>query len=144
MADALATQTIQDDGNTAIFRFSNVSDGSGESAVTKIDVSALAVDPMTGAACTKVSIQKIYYSTIGMGVKIFFDASSDVLAWQLNADFSDTLDFTDFTGIPNNAGSGVTGDIQFTTVGHSSGDVYNIVMQVRNCLLYTSDAADEP
>ena len=59
------------------------------------------------------------------------DASSDVLAWQLNADFSDTLDFTDFTGIPNNAGSGVTGDIQFTTVGHSSGDVYNIVMQVR-------------
>ena len=88
MADAVATQTIQDDGNTAIFRFSNVSDGSGESAVTKIDVSALAVDPMTGAACTKVSIQKIYYSTIGMGVKIFFDASSDVLAWQLNADFS--------------------------------------------------------
>ena len=87
MADAVATQTIQDDGNTAIFRFSNVSDGSGESAVTKIDVSALAVDPMTGAACTKVSIQKIYYSTIGMGVKIFFDASSDVLAWQLNADF---------------------------------------------------------
>ena len=79
MADAVATQTIQDDGNTAIFRFSNVSDGSGESAVTKIDVSALAVDPMTGAACTKVSIQKIYYSTIGMGVKIFFDASSDVL-----------------------------------------------------------------
>ena len=131
MADAVATQTIQDDGNTAIFRFSNVSDGSGESAVTKIDVSALAVDPMTGAACTKVSIQKIYYSTIGMGVKIFFDASSDVFAWQLNADFSDTLDFTDFTGIPNNAGSGVTGDIQFTTVGHSSGDVYNIVIQVR-------------
>ena len=40
-------------------------------------------------------------------------------------------DITDFTGIPNNAGSGVTGDIQFTTVGHSSGDVYNIVMQVR-------------
>ena len=99
MADAVATQTIQDDGNTAIFRFSNVSDGSGESAVTKIDVSALAVDPMTGAACTKVSIQKIYYSTIGMGVKILFDASTDVLAWQLNADFSDTLDFTDFTGI---------------------------------------------
>jgi len=125
MADAVATQTIQDDGNTAIFRFTNVSDGSGESAVTKIDVSALAVDPMTGAACTKVSIQKIYYSTIGMGVKIFFDASSDVLAWQR------TFDFTDFTGIPNNAGSGVTGDIQFTTVGHSSGDVYNIVMQVR-------------
>ncbi len=131
MADAVATQTIQDGGNTAIFRFTNVSDGSGESAVAKIDVSALAVDPVTGAACTKVSIQKIYYSTIGMGVKIFFNASTNVLAWQLNADWADTLDLSDFTGIPNNAGSGVNGDILFTTVDHSSGDVYNIVMQVR-------------
>lgn len=130
MADAVATQTIQDDGKTAIFRFTNVSDGTGESAVVKIDVSSLAPDPMTNAACSSVTIQKIYYTTIGMGVKIFFDATTDVLAWQLNADWTDTLDFSDFTGIPNNSGSGKTGDIAFTTVGHSSGDVYNIVIQV--------------
>ena len=130
MADAVATQTIQDGAKTAIFRFTNVSDGTGETAVAKIDVSALSSDPMTGSACTGCTIQKIYYSTIGMGVKIFFDASSNVLAWQLNADWADTLDFTDFTGIPNNAGSGKTGDVLFTTVDHSSGDVYNIVMQV--------------
>ena len=130
MADAVATQTIQDDGKTAIFRFTNVSDGTGESAVVKIDVSSLAPDPMTNAACSSVTIQKIYYTTIGMGVKIFFDATTDVLAWQLNADWTDTLDFSDFTGIPNNAGSGKTGDVAFTTVGHSSGDVYNIVIQV--------------
>ena len=65
-----------------------------------------------------------------MGVKIFFDADTDVLAWQLNADWSDTLDFTDFTGIPNNSGSGKTGDIMFTTVGASNNDVYNILIQV--------------
>ena len=130
MADAVDTQTIQDDGKTAIFRFTNVSDGTGESAVVKIDVSSLAPDPMTNAACSSVTIQKIYYTTIGMGVQIFFDATTDVLAWQLNADWTDTLDFSDFTGIPNNAGSGKTGDVAFTTVGHSSGDVYNIVIQV--------------
>ena len=130
MADAVATQTIQDDAKTAIFRFTNVSDGTGESAVVKIDVSSLAPDPMTNAACSSVTLQKIYYTTIGMGVKIFFDADTDVLAWQLNADWTDTLDFSDFTGIPNNSGTGKTGDIAFTTVGHSSGDVYNIVIQV--------------
>tara|TARA_R100000315_G_scaffold61508_1_gene40164 strand:+ start:1303 stop:1710 length:408 start_codon:yes stop_codon:yes gene_type:complete len=130
MADAVATQTIQDDGKTAIFRFTNVSDGTGESAVVKIDVSSLAPDPMTNAACSSVTLQKIYYTTIGMGVKVFFDADTDVLAWQLNADWTDTLDFSDFTGIPNNSGTGKTGDIAFTTVGHSSGDVYNIVIQV--------------
>ena len=130
MADAVATQTIQDDGKTAIFRFTNVSDGNGESAVVKIDASSLSPDPMTNAACSSVTIQQIYYVTIGMGVKIFFDATTDVLAWQLQSDWSDTLDFTGFTGIPNNSGSGKTGDISFTTVGASSGDVYNIVMQV--------------
>tara|TARA_R110000787_G_scaffold107453_4_gene215361 strand:- start:7098 stop:7505 length:408 start_codon:yes stop_codon:yes gene_type:complete len=130
MADAVATQTIQDDGKTAIFRFTNVSDGNGESAVAKIDVSALVSDPMTNAACTGVTIQKIYYSTIGMGVKIFFNATTNVLAWQLNADWSDTLDLTDFSGIPNNSGSGKNGDILFTTVGHTAGDVYNVIMQV--------------
>ena len=130
MADAVASQTIQDGPRIAVFRFTNVSDGTGESAVTKIDVSALTSDPMSGAACSSVVIQKIYYSTIGMGVKIFFDASTDVLGWQLNADFSDTLDFSEFTGIPDTKASGTTGDVKFTTVGHSDGDVYNIVMQV--------------
>ena len=130
MADAVATQTIQDGPRIAVFKFTNVSDGTGESAVTKIDVSALSNDPMTNKACSSVVIEKIYYQTIGMGVKIFFDASTDVLAWQLAADWSDTLDFSDF-GIPDTKASGTTGDIQFTTVGHSSGDVYVIVMQVR-------------
>ena len=130
MADVVATQTIQDGARKAIFRFTNVSDGSGEAAVKKIDVSALTADPVSGASCSKVTIEKIWYTTIGMGVKIFFDASTDVLAWQLNADYAETLDFSEFNGIPNNAGSGVTGDIMFTTVGHSSGDVYNVCMSV--------------
>ena len=128
MADAVATQTIQDGARKAIFRFTNVSDGSGESAVKKIDVSALTADPVSGASCSKVTIEKIWYTTIGMGVKIFFDASTDVLAWQLNADYAETLDFSEFNGIPNNAGSGVTGDIDFTTVGHSNGDAYSIIL----------------
>ena len=104
MADAVATQTIQDGGKNAIFRFTNVSDGTGESAVTKIDVSALSNDPMSGKACSSVVIEKIYYQTIGMGVKIFFDATTDVLAWQLAADWADTLDFSDF-GIPDTEAS---------------------------------------
>jgi|TARA_R110002012_G_scaffold93985_1_gene227817 hypothetical protein len=131
MADAVATQTIQEDGKTAIFRFSNVSDGTGETAVTKIDVSALSPDPMTNKACTSVSIQYIWYVTVGMSVKMLFDADTDVLAWQLNSDWGDSIDFTSFSGIPNNAGTGKTGDILFTTVGAGSGDTYNIVMQVK-------------
>ena len=130
MADAVETQTIQDGAQKAIFRFTNVSDGTGESAVTKIDVSGLTTNPVTGMSCSSVSIEKISFSNIGMGVKIYFDATTDVLVIQLPADWADEFDFSEFSGIPDNAGSGATGDIQFTTVGHSSGDSYTIVMTV--------------
>jgi len=66
-----------------------------------------------------------------MGVKILFDATSDVLAWELRENDARTMDFRDFSGIPNNAGAGKTGDIAFTTVGAGAGDVYTIVLQVR-------------
>lgn len=131
MADTVTSQTIEDGPRTAIFAFTNVSDGTGESAVTKIDVSTLSKNPVDNAACTSVQIECIWYSTIGMGVEILFDATTDVLAWELPADYSDSLDFSEFVGIPNNAGSGKTGDINFTTVGHSLGDSYSIVMKVK-------------
>ena len=130
MADAVATQTISDGAQHATFKFTNVSDGTGESAVTKIDVSGLTVNPVTKMSCNSVSIEKIHFSNIGMGVKILFDDDTDVLAIQLPADWADEFDFSDFSGIPDNAGSGTTGDIQFTTVGHSSGDSYTIIMTV--------------
>ena len=129
MADAVATQTIIDGSKTAVLKFTNVSDGSGESAVTKVDVSALANNSI-GQACTGASIQKIWWQCIGMKVQILFDASSDVLAIELGENQSGFHDYSGFGGIQNNAGSGKTGDIQFTTVGHTSADSYTIILQV--------------
>lgn len=127
MADAVTSQTIQDGEKTAILKFTNVSDGSGESAVKKVDVSALASNS-AGQACSTVSVARIYWATRGMGVNIEFDASTNVLLTGLPADSTGDEYYDLFTGIPNNAGSGVTGDIDFTTVGHSSGDTYSIIL----------------
>ena len=41
MADAVASQTILDGPKEVVMKFTNISDGTGESAVTKVDVSAL-------------------------------------------------------------------------------------------------------
>ena len=46
MADTVTSQTIQDGGKTAVLKFTNESDGSGESSVKKVDVSALAADSL--------------------------------------------------------------------------------------------------
>ena len=127
MADAVTSQTIQDGEKTAVLKFTNVSDGTGESAVKKVDVPALTTNS-AGESCTSVSVARIYWATRGMGVNIEFDATSNVLLTGLPSDSTGDEYYDLFTGIPNNAGSGVTGDIDFTTVGHSSGDTYSIIL----------------
>ena len=127
MADAVTSQTLIDGPNKAVIKFTNVSDGSGESAVKKVDVSALTTNSR-GEACTSVSIARIYWACRGMGVDIEFDATTNVLATTLPADSTGDEYYDLFSGIPNNAGSGVTGDIDFTTIGHSNGDAYSIIL----------------
>ncbi|HCX14412.1 MAG TPA: hypothetical protein DGZ24_03750, partial [Rhodospirillaceae bacterium] len=68
MADVVTTKTIEDGPRTAVMHFTNVSDGTGESAVAKVDVSALSSDPAGKGACTSVNIECIWYTTKGMGV----------------------------------------------------------------------------
>ena len=65
-----------------------------------------------------------------MSVQLFFDATSNVLLMELAESSNGHMDFKDFSGITNNAGSGKTGDILFTTKGHSSGDTYSIVLEM--------------
>ena len=129
MADTVTSQTIQDDNRKAVLKFTNISDGSGESAVTKIDVSALQANSK-GDSCTEVAISKIWWQCVGMGVQLLNDATTDTLIIALSPDSNGMHDYTPFSGIPNNAGSGVTGDIDFTTVGHGSGDTYMIILEL--------------
>ena len=132
MADAVTSQTIEDGGKNLIMKFTNISDGTGESAVAKVDVSALNSNPTTGAACSRVSIQRIWFSNIGMGFSLYWNATSNIFICQAPKDWSDTWDFSmgneGKSGIPNNAGSGVNGDLLLTTNDHTSGDTYSIMI----------------
>jgi hypothetical protein len=104
-------------------KFSNVSDGTGEAAVLKVDVSTLAPAP------GEVTIQKIVYSTTGMSVDILWDATTDVVAWHIPADRDGEYCFGDHP-LKNNAGTGKTGDVMFTTIGHSANDRYTIYLHM--------------
>ena len=130
MADAVTSQTLIDGPQTAVMKFTNVSDGSGEDAVKKVDVSALS-NSAGGLACTGVVIEKMWWQCIGMKVKVLFDADTDVFCIELGENQSGHHDYTSFGGLTNNAGTGVTGDILFTTVGHTSADTYTIILYMR-------------
>ena len=129
MADAVTSQTIQDGERNCIMKFTNVSDGTVESAVAKVDVSALASNS-EGKSCSEVKVMRVSHAIVGMSVQLFLDATSNVLLMELAESSNGHMDFKDFSGIPNNAGSGKTGDILFTTKGHSSGDTYSIVLEM--------------
>jgi hypothetical protein len=122
MADAVTSQTQVSGSKRVVMSFTNVSDGTGESAVQKVDISTLQGNP------SKVKIEKIWYNTFGMAVKILFDHTTDDTVLVLQGD--GCFDFTGFGGIKDPASAGDTGDIFFTTVGHTSGDTYSIVLQL--------------
>ena len=130
MADAVTSQTIFDGDKKVIQKFTNISDGTGESEVKKVDVSALTTNGH-GQTSTSVTIEKIWWQCVGMKTRLFFDATSNAFIIELGENQSGYHDYSSFGGLKNNAGSGVTGDILFTTVGHSSADTYTITLEMR-------------
>jgi hypothetical protein len=130
MADAVTSQTLIDGGKQVVMKFTNVSDGTGESAVTKVDVSALS-SSVDGDACTGVVIERIWWQCIGMKVQILWDATTNAFCIELGENQSGSHDYTVFGGLTNNSGSGKTGDLAFTTVGHTGADTYTIVLYMR-------------
>ena len=129
MADAVTSQTIQDGDRIAVMKFTNISDGTGEAAVLKVDVSALQAESGTERACAGVTIQQMWYDCSGMTVDILWDATSNALCWTLSG--YGFYDFRQAGPLTNNAGSGKTGDILFTTTGAGSADRYTIMLAMR-------------
>ena len=129
MADTVSSTTILDGDKDFIVQLTNVSDSTGESAVTKVDVSGLTARKSDGAACTGVKLFRVYYSILGFTkIGLLWDASTDTLCMELNPSADGVLDFSPFGGLQNTAGSGKTGDINLTTTGASNGDSYMIVL----------------
>ena len=127
MADAVTSQTLQDGDKVAVMKFTNISDGSGEAAVKKVDVSALQTQSGSGASCTGVTIDCVWYECNGLSVDLMWDASTDVIAWTLSG--YGYFDFRSAGPLVNNASS-PTGDIMFTTTGAGSGDRYAIMLKM--------------
>jgi hypothetical protein len=128
MADAVASQTILDGERLFIAKYTNLSDGTGETGVIKVDVSTLNPNSF-GLACNGVKLNKIYATTHGLQVRILWDATTDVFAWVIPQNSNYLMDFSSFGGIPNNAGTGKTGDVLFTTQDASAGDSYTVVLE---------------
>ena len=139
MADVVTSQTIVDAAGTkTVMKFTNISDGSGETLVTKMDASEL--NFMTEDA--NRTLGKIYWSintTNGKsGVELLW-AGSGTSSADATIGFFSGRGFHDYltagNSIPNNAtltaNTSPAGDILFSTKGFVAGDNYTIILEVR-------------
>ena len=139
MADTVTSQTIADvSGQKTTMKFTNLSDGSGETLVKKMDASALTY--MTEDATKKISklnwsintqdpkgaVELLWAGSGTAGVNSTAVVLSGRGVWDLR---------TDGNEISNNAtleaSTSPAGDILFSTRNFNNGDSYTIIVEVR-------------
>jgi len=130
MADTVTTQTITDtSGIKYVVKLTNLSDGTGETLVNKVDASTTTF--MTEDGAKKLS--KIWYSintnTNKAGVEILWSGSTNATALLLSGNGYWDLRVSG-NEIPNNSTT-PTGDVLLSTKNFAVGDNYTIILEFR-------------
>lgn len=127
MADAVTTEILMDGARNAVVRLNGVSDGTGETAVVKVDPASFMPVP------SGFIVEKIDYDLSNMQVSLYFEATQNELIYTVSGG-QDSKDFTDIGGLgPTNFGA--TGRILLTTRSAGNADTYSIVLKLRKKFL---------
>lgn len=128
MADAVTTRTVYNGKKRHAVHITNESDGTGEAAVAKVDISTL-TDP-NGQTCRYTVMDMIEYSVQGFNyVTLSWDHDNDDVIAILSG--TGLIDWRDQGGLPDPSATGGAGDIIVTTDGAADGDSYDITMHFR-------------
>ena len=108
-------------------RLLNISDGTGESGVIKVDKSTLVA--FDGAEPAKLAVEEILCSIQGFtSVRLYWhhDVNDEICVLSGN-------DYRNYSEVPlvDPASAGGTGDILLTTAGTTSGNTYDITLILR-------------
>lgn len=129
MADAV-TITTYDSSREVTVHLTNISDGTGESAVLKIDRSALNIG---GRAVQRFVLREARWAVQGFtSVRILWDHTTDDVAMVMAGSGYETFDAFGGKKDPNTSADAVTGaigDVLLTTAGAVSGATYDITMR---------------
>ncbi len=129
MAVTPTLQTLLDGPRNVVVKIHLVGDGTDAASAALINAQAYS-NPTPGAGAS-LKIMKIWFSLAAFDVELEWDASSNVDIITLGGGTTDTLDFSPFGGLINNAGSGITGDIDFTTQGNAAGEDGTIILHMK-------------
>lgn len=132
MADVVTSQTIINGPRNLIMKFTNESDGTGESGVKKVDATSSTFANQGVVPGVHLKIARVTFTVSGGELRMQWEASSntdiDILA------YTGTQDYTFFGGLTNPNAAGATGSILFTTVGFAAGSSYTVVLEMLKCV----------
>ena len=130
MADVVDTLVLISGQNRRIIRITNVSDGTGEAAVSKI-VKAGLIGPDGVAAPTKLILEEVQWSIQGFSsIRLFWNHTApDEIA--VLGTGNGYFNFKSAGGLTDPGSAGGTGDITLTTAGAVSGATYDLTLVVR-------------
>lgn len=127
MADTVTSNVIATGPRNHSVVLTCISDGSGESNVSKIDVSGLKIGD--GSTASHITIDAIEWNIQGFTyIKLAWDHTTDDTALVLSG--TGDMCFKKCGGLRDPGSAGGTGDLLLTSVGAGSGDTYTIVLHV--------------
>ena len=130
MADTVSTQTIADTaGVKYVIKMTNLSDGSGETNIKKIDASETTFMSEDGER----ALARVYYSINTSdgksGVELIWDGATSATALFLSG--QGTIDLrTDGNSFKNDPTT-PTGDVLLSTKNFANGDNYSLIVEFR-------------
>jgi hypothetical protein len=137
MADAVTSQILVDGDRNFVLKLTNLSDGTGESAVAKTVIANLHPAP------TLLRLEKIQGNIYGMEVELLWKATTNVNIMNLGPGLNIDQCFEDVGGIQNTKASGYTGDMLLTTSGQSNGSFYELFLHFKKKYASTAGLPQE-
>lgn len=137
MADLVTSQIIENGPRFIVAKFTNLSDATGEAGVTKINATSsgpfgVVRQGQTIYPGTGLALLSIWYSISAMVLRIQWHGTPNID--MINLVQADNWQLMDqrggIPGLPCPGGTGVTGSIDFTTVGAAANSAYTVVMKL--------------
>lgn len=126
MADAVTSRVLNNGPRSYVVHLTGISDGTGESAVIKVDISTLRL--ANGLAPTKTAIAEVQWSIQGFSsVRLLWDHNTDDTAVVLGQG-NGYMEFATIGNLPDPASAGGTGDILLTTATSVADASYDITL----------------
>lgn len=136
MSDAVQTQVLENGSQWYRAKFTNFSDGTGETAVVKVDPTSsgalgVIIQGNTLYPGTHLKLMEVEYTVSGMTLLVQWDATTKQDIWYLQGFGKFNYRKRGGLFVPQSAGApviGATGKVLFTTKGAASGSSYTVEM----------------